>query len=219
MEKIKQCVDIFKTAFSTIIAIITGFYSQKYLFDNPDLNFAVLVVIAICVFIIMSSANICFNLFVNTPLWVRRNLLGKHFIEGYWLQAISSKSLPNRAPIHSLVYISFDRNQYTVSGYSYNAESKLIAKFSSQSSEYNKHKLKYPFSVTSEEIKDYNIFGFSELDFSSIEKYPTEYLGHVYSNIRDSTVMVYAKKISNEERNKMETIEGRKEVISAENLG
>jgi len=214
IKNIENFLNITKAALSSVIGTLTGFYFKKYLFENPSINEWWLIAIAIGVFIVLSVVNYSINKLVEKSKWLRRKLLDKHFIEGCWIQKIADESLGRSSPIYSLVYITFDKNHYKVSGESFKLDGTFTANFHSLFSEYNNHTLKYPFLVKSLEFKDNFVFGFSELVFSLTDKIPDRYLGHVSSNIRDKPIMVQAKKIHANESINITLPSDRKKIIN-----
>lgn len=214
LKRIEIFLEIIKTTASGIFGILSGFYLKKYLAANADDTLWFITLFSIVLFVVLSSINWSVTKMVENNEWLRRLILGKHFVEGRWIQRIDRESLDDRPPIFSLVYISFDKNVYKISGESFDSNGLFTANFQSQFSDYSQHILKYPFTVSTLEVKDKKIFGTSKLTFSLTDEYPNRYLGLVYSNIREKPVTVIGKKIAKKIIIDLKTSEGREKLIS-----
>jgi hypothetical protein len=196
LKKIERFLNIIKSAASGIAGILFGYLLKKYINKNPDDSILLTIVMAIALFIVLALINYLTTLLVEKSKWLRKLLLGKHFIEGVWVQGIDIKSVSIKQPIYSIVYITFDKDHLNITGESFNKKGEFLANFHSVSSEYNNHILRYPFTVKTLENGEMKIFGTSKLTFSLTDELPNRFLGIVYSNLREKPINVIGRRIN-----------------------
>ncbi len=209
LKQIEKFLEITKTAASGLTGIVSGYFLKKYLTANAEEKIWVIVVVSIILFVIISFFNWAITKIVDNSRPLRKLLLGKDFLEGWWIQKIMDNGMQERPVIYSKVYISYDEGSYKVTGESFDKDGNFTANFHSQFSEYSNHVLKYPFTITTLENQEKKVFGTSKLRFSPNNEHPTKYLGIVYSNLREKPVYIKAKKLEEKSTVDLTTEEGR----------
>lgn len=210
LKKIESFLEITKAAASGIIGILSGYFLKMYLqVNDTEKEIWIVVAVSVVLFFVISFFNWLIKTIIENSKFLRKMLLGKHFLEGNWIQKLSTQSLSDRPVIYSEVYISYDNGRYKITGESYDKDGKFAANFQSHSSEYSNHILEYPFTITTLENTDKKVFGTSKLTFSATDEHSNRYLGIVYSNLREKPVYVTAKKLPKKTTVNLSTPEGR----------
>lgn len=193
--KIKNFIDKAKAASSSLIGISVGYILKKYFNSSDQEGIVFIIAITFMTYLLIILLQGLVSRIVENWVWLRKVILGKKFIEGYWMQQIADESLKDRPALYSIVYIYFDEDSLYISGESYDSNGNFTANFHSTHSEYKGSTMKYPFTVQTLESVNDKIFGISKLTFTITSKTPIRYTGFVSSNLRSKPVMVIGKKL------------------------
>lgn len=210
LKKIELFLKITKTTMSGLLGVLSTYIYECYLNEYADKKLLIAIAMAIALFILISIANWVITSFINNCQGLRKLLLGNHFLEGDWLQKIAPISSKEKPLQYHIVHISYEKGYYMITGDSFNSIGRHIATFQSHLSKYGNHVLEYPFTVTTKEVNDPNVFGISRLSFSPTHRIPNKYTGVVSSNLRVN-VKVTAIKLPKSKSINLNTQEGRNE--------
>lgn len=119
----------YKLISATTASIFTSLFIEKYasLFKDKTLAYVTIVVFVI---IIVAIGNSILDYVIDESVKVRKLLLGKHFIEGYWYDLSIDKT--TKSIKHGVVFkIDYNKGSYELHGISYNRDGERIATWKS----------------------------------------------------------------------------------------
>lgn len=199
-----------KTIITTIVGVLSGFFMKNTIYGVD----ATLMLIAVIIILILISKLIEFLLHevINRSLFVRKLLLGSHFIEGFWLQKFVNIYEDKKIERVTLTKISFRGNGYAINGETFNFDCESRGVFHSKYSEYQDYCLKYAFEGLTSSIEEKQI-GNNEFKFVQTEKFPKKAVGGITNNIQNNSLRVFAYKLSADDAIKIAEEDTKLEVI------
>jgi uncharacterized membrane protein YwzB len=119
----------YKVVSATVASILTTFLIDKYAsqFKSDGLAYSTII---IAVVLIVLIGNYVLDYVIDDSVQLRKLLMGKDFIEGYWYDLSIDK--PNKAIKHGVLFkISYEKGNYVLHGITYNRQGDRIATWKS----------------------------------------------------------------------------------------
>jgi hypothetical protein len=190
-EKYKQ---EYKLIVGSLASIITAFIlsiTDKY-FISPTVT---KIVVVIFVILLVYFGNAFLDNRIENSVWLRRLLLGKNFIEGYYYDFTIDKET-NSVKHGVLFCIDYFKGLYKANGVTYSSDGKKIATWKSNSCCFSQDTL-YIHYIS---FTDYSNFfienGLMQLQF---EQPPTSYTGFYIDFTNSFRFLITGKKVTKEQ--------------------
>lgn len=183
-----------KTIITSIIGVLSGVLIKGM--EITENNFGIVLIAVIILIVVISKVvEFSINTVISKSKSIRKLLLGKNFIEGYWVEGVIDISEINKVESLAIIKITFIENHYSISGESFALDNKLRGSFHSMHSDYQNFCLKYSYEGINSEHKDSKVVGNGELRFTPNDKFPKRLSGNLIDNFHKERVMVTAEKI------------------------
>ena len=200
-----------KTVITAVMGVTSGYYIKAL---SAEYETSIMIVAIIILIVLISKiVELFIHFLVNKSIFIRKALLGSHFIEGYWLERVADISKNEGLQFFAILKISFVNNTYVVSGETFNHFGEILATFHSQFSNYSNYLLSYSFEGLNTSNIGTRIIGNGELRFTPSSGYPKRFIGSIYSSITGLPIRVIADKIAPELLNKIDDPESRIELF------
>lgn len=194
IDKIQSFKSWTQTIITSIIGVLSGLVLKNVSSFN-DINILLLLITIFIIILISKFTQYILNKIIANSVKLRKLLLGKHFIEGYWIEGVIDISEVNKLESFAIIKISYIDTYYEVSGDSYSTNGKLRGSFQSIYSDYEKYHLRYSYKGINSEHNEADVIGNAEIKFSPSNKYPVRLTGNLIDNFHKERVMITAEKL------------------------
>ena len=196
METVQTFQSWVKTIVTSSIGVVSGFLINE-MTQSQEITW--LIVISGIVFVVIMEKSLGWILeeLIEQSLLLRKLILGKHFIEGYWVERVIHSSDPSLNYGYSLINIAYSKSGYLVEGEILDSQcSDSIGNFQSKHAKYTNGSLEYFFSgINVTDVNDKTIVGTTEFLFSYGLKYPTRLKGKIIDTKNKSVLKLEAEKL------------------------
>ena len=170
---------------AVIVAFFSVFSGDIYaaLINNTSLNQDLArpaVLLFAILFILLSEFSV--KCFITKSKFIRHRFVrGREFIEGYWFDVViipSSKTIRECG----LIEISYENDEYVVSGILFNTQAQKIGSFNSRFSKYDGNEIEFAYMRAAEHEKLEEGLGYSRYRFSRSRPFPLDFTGSFYDS-------------------------------------
>lgn len=144
MKRIEQTRD-WVHYLATSLAVLGGIWLDRNIENRLDSTIKYLLIgsVIIVFFVVL---ELCLRLCLNTSYWVRKLIIGKHDIEGWWVDVVVDPK--NKQPMFGAVFrIDYENDEYLISGQDFNPDGSIRGGFTSTQSMYDRYILNYRFDT------------------------------------------------------------------------
>lgn len=182
---------------TTIITSIVGLLST-YFAKQAETKFNNTAVMLLCalIFIVLASKVLEYFLekIIEKSIWVRRQILGNHYVEGFWIDKVIEQQTKEVVAV-AILKISFENKQLTSSGESYDLTGNKLGTFRTYISSYENFKLKYAYNGLNVQQNNLKIYGHGEYHFTESNYPPVSFSGYLYDTNHNEKIFIQAEKI------------------------
>ena len=193
-------------------AIAIGTYavrsSLQSLVQNSPLALFILLVIVV---LLSQVADYLIRQGVSKARWIRRYILGRQFVEGYWVDRVIEGGQVESV---GLLTIAYDNGQLEINGESLDTEGRRLGTFRTYISEYDNWEFRYAYHGMHKGKSDVRIDGYGEYHFVRGDRIPLAFSGFLHDSRHMKQVLVQAEKVWHPELIAgISSKEGRKRII------
>lgn len=184
----------YKVISATIASILTTFLIDKFAnqFKSDALAYSTIIVAVILIVLI---GNYLIDYLIDNSVKVRKLLMGKDFIEGYWYDVSFDKT--TNVIKHSVLFkIDFEKEQYVLHGVSYSSQGERIATWKSTSCTYFDRVLFVQYESHTELAEAFIEHGVLQMQF---ETPPNSYTGFYLDLANSVRSIISGKRVTDEE--------------------
>lgn len=189
----------FVAVISALATIMIKSYVEKISQDNYVFSWTISLIAAYMLFYIIVSIT---KYLVDNSIWIRKLLLGKSFIEGFWVDIVYDKD--EKIMGGGIVNISFVKDIPKIEGdnFSYDettGECKRVGGFYSTLAQFNGTTLEFSYLSRQREA-NFHAPGYARYDFIvTNSKFFKNYDGYFFGSDNKTKITVLAKKISDKQ--------------------
>ena len=132
---------------------------------------------------------------------IRKFLLGRDFIEGYWIDIVRLNDQSIRE--YAVIEIEYVKEELEITGTIYNKSFERIGKFESGVSKYRKRKLEYGYSRKADHERTEQASGLGKYEFIKNKPFPLTFVGSFFDSEVDHRVNLEGVKINSERHIKL----------------
>lgn len=214
MEKLNKFLSWWNTVIGACYVGVALHLKEAILSHNFSDKKTLVVLVCVAIFTLKIGSALG-NEIVRSVRLLRKIILGKDFIEGYWIDLnIDDENKVLRAI--SLVFVDYEDGSLVMGGEIYSCGGASIGNWRSTSCGYKNLILWYVYSREVVFKKKEKAKGRGELCFTTDKGSPKSYYGSFYDTKTETEISVEGIKVtSRQEERKLTTAEGRKEIVKA----
>lgn len=177
-----QWVQIIISSLISITTAVTIHFLYHYYGDDDNMTHGYFLVIFITLslipIIIVSKVLIkLVEVLISKSPKIRAFILGKFFIEGYWLEKTFREKEKKEIISYAIVKFSYHNLNFVVSGDAYNDKAKFVGNFRSTIVDYKSFNLTYAYKGNHNTSQPYDVKGHGQFVFSESKNIPLIFTG------------------------------------------